>query len=224
MQTPKHHDHNYASSSSGCVNKDKEITFIRDNIQQLHWPLNHRKKISRRNVVNEIIFINDENMKFQTGIPTVAAFNALYKIIERKIFRASYWNGPKPKSGLTFKDEITLTLTKLLLELLNRDLTHKFNISESEISKLFTTWIKLLTNIFGTLVFNPPKEVVREHLPPCFQNSKYSQVMHNIEVFLEKKTKVSGSRTSVNRITRHCGVYDFIEPCDIVMSDREIPH
>jgi hypothetical protein len=52
----------------------------------------------------------------------------------------------KPKSGLTFKDEITLTLTKLLLELLNRDLTHKFNISESEISKLFTTWIKLLTN------------------------------------------------------------------------------
>lgn len=48
--------------------------------------------------------------------------------------------------------------------------------------------------------------------------------MHNIEVFLEKKTKVSGSRTSVNRITRHCGVYDFIEPCDIVMSDREIPH
>jgi len=36
-------------------------------------------------VVNEIIFKNDENMKFYTGIPTVAAFNALYKIIEPKI-------------------------------------------------------------------------------------------------------------------------------------------
>lgn len=65
VDCPKHHNHNYASSSSsGCVNKDKEIALFRDNIQQLHWPLNHRKKISRRNVVNEIISINDENIKF----------------------------------------------------------------------------------------------------------------------------------------------------------------
>jgi hypothetical protein len=33
----KHHNHNYASSSSGCVKKDKEIALFRDNIQQLHW-------------------------------------------------------------------------------------------------------------------------------------------------------------------------------------------
>lgn len=80
-----------------------------------------------------------------------------------------------------------LTLTKLHLVLLKRDLAHKFNISEPEISKLFTTWVKLLSNVLGILVLNPPKQVVREYLPPCFQNAKYSQVIHNIEVFLLKQ-------------------------------------
>jgi len=85
VDCPKHPDHNYVSSCSGCVNKNKEIALLRDKIKQLQWALNHQKKISCRNVVNEIIFKNDENMKFYTGIPTVAAFNALYKIIEPKI-------------------------------------------------------------------------------------------------------------------------------------------
>jgi len=86
-----------------------------------------------------------------------------------------------PKRGLTFKDEMALTLTKIRLGLLDRDLAHRFNISESQISKVFTTWVKLLSNVLGTLVFNPSKEVVREHLPPCFQNSKNSPVRHIID-------------------------------------------
>lgn len=68
-------------------------------------------------MVNEIIFKND-TIKFYTS---VAAWNSLYKIIEPKIMRAKYWNGPnhcvahipqKIKYGPTFKNEITFSASQ----------------------------------------------------------------------------------------------------------------
>lgn len=90
---------------------------------------------------------------------------------------------------MTCKDEMTMTLMKLRLGLLNEDLAHRFNISIAHVSKIFTTWIKLLSSFLGSLVFNPTKDVVKNNLPPCFKNAKYSSVRHIIdctEIFLEK--------------------------------------
>ena len=118
--------------------------------------------------------------------------------------KVRYWRGPKfsanilkykllgktgPNRGLTLKEEMALTLMKLRLGLLNEDLADRFGISSPHVSRIFTTWIKILSEILGSLVFNPPKEVVREHLPPAFQSSKYSSVRHIIdcsEIFLER--------------------------------------
>lgn len=82
---------------------------------------------------------------------------------------------------------------KLRLGLLLEDLADRFGISSTIASNIFTTWVKVLSQTIGSLVFNPPKEVVRSNLPPSFQNSTFYDVRHIVdcsEVFLEKSNNL----------------------------------
>lgn len=190
-------DHDYVSSCVSCADKDKIINDLRQKVRKLE---NQIVQNTPKPKLHEVLK-SDKACKFYTGIPTVAAFNALYKVIEPQIPKIRHWKGPKhvlkykkfrrtgPKRGLSSKEEMVITLMKLRLGLLNQDLADRFNVSSTHISRVFTTWIKILSQFFGSLVFNPSKEVVRENLPPKFRNQKYSSVRHIIdcsEVFLEK--------------------------------------
>ena len=82
---------------------------------------------------------------------------------------------------LSSKDELLLTLMKIRIGLLNQDLADRFGLSKQSISNIFTTSIGVLNKFICALVFNPSKEMVRENLPPSFQNSTYSSVRHIID-------------------------------------------
>ena len=61
---------------------------------------------------------------------------------------------------------------KLRLVLFNRDLAHRFKVSESTVSLIFRTWIRLLRSELEPLIILPPRSVLQHHLPPLFkQNS-----------------------------------------------------
>ena len=89
-----------------------------------------------------------------------------------------HWKGPKRVCNplrhrrvvstlrkLSLKEEFVLTLMKLRLGLLLEDLADRFGISPTLASNIFTTWVKVMSQTLGSLVFNPPKEVVRANLP-----------------------------------------------------------
>lgn len=82
-----------------------------------------------------------------------------------------------------------MILNNIRLGLLEEDLADRFSISVSYVSRIFTTWVKVLRKFLGEHVFNPPKEVVRANLPPPpFKTPRYSCVRHIIdcsEVFIE---------------------------------------
>lgn len=204
-------DHDYLEYCDTCLYKEEEIRKFKNQIRCLTLELNDLKKKTSVNVQNQLksrdmlsLLVNDRKVKFYTGIPTKSAFNAVYNAIQPSLKNVRYWKGPsyhcttlKHKKfqknracrKLNPKEEMLLTFMKIRLGLLDEDLADRFQISLSYVSRIFTTWVKLLKRYLSCLVFNAQKDVVRHNLPPSFRTTKYSQVRHIIdcsEVFIEK--------------------------------------
>lgn len=195
------HDHAYYSNCDLCKNKDVEIKKLKAKIKQLQNDLEHVKRNVNKPTMN--VLKNDHKVKYYTGIPSVQSFNDIYSVIEPCVKNVRYWKGPKYQCNilyhkkvkkqrinkkLTAKDEMILTMMKLRLGLLDEDIADRFHISKSHVSRIFTTWIQVLSKCIGSLVFNPAKDVTRTNLPPKFKTPKYSAVRHIIdcsEIFIE---------------------------------------
>ena len=71
-------------------------------------------------------------------------------------------------TSLNPHDEFILTLMRLRLVLLNKDVADCFNISLTLSSFVFTSWIKLLNKLLKKLIGWLPKGAVRDNLPEAF--------------------------------------------------------
>ena len=206
-------DHDYLQSFTRDQNvidiKDQEIENLKDKIKSLEIELNVQKQKNyfqiKNSKTNQLFLLSsDKKVKFYTGFPSKASFNAVYSSIQPSLKNVRYWKGPsyhcttlnhkkfkkaRNSRKLSTKEEMLLTFMKLRLGLLDEDLADRFNISTSYVSRIFTTWVKILKRFLACLVFNPKKEDVRANLPPSFKNQKHSQVRHIIdcsEIFIEK--------------------------------------
>lgn len=217
-------DHDYLATCNGCFEKNAEIKDLKQKIRKLESQLKLAQTSLKPKSKCSYVFKSDKSVKFYNRIPSVGSFNAIYKVLEPKIKKLKYWKGPThhiltckkfkqsgPKRGLTAKQEMVMTLMKLRLGLLNQDLADRFEISTAQVSRIFTTWIKILDKFLGSLVFNPSKEVVLENLPPSFQTPNYSSVQHIVdctEVFLEKPQNLEvQAKTWSNYKNHHTGKF-----------------
>ena len=127
-------------------------------------------------------------MNFYTGLSSIEVFIAVFNLIEPYLPSISYWVGPyrmhlqqksyskvrqyknhQFKRKLSQKDEFFLTLMRLRLSLLNKDIADRFGISPTLSSRIFTTWIKVLSKLLGhALITWLPQEAVRSNLPGVF--------------------------------------------------------
>ena len=108
---------------------------------------------------------SDENVRFFTGLPSRKVFDLLYEFVKDNVVCMSLWRGEKaskvtPKAGqigslnkksrkLSCMDELLLVLIKLRLGLLNHDIAVKFGISVSQVLKIFSTWIRFLSDVLS---------------------------------------------------------------------------
>ena len=79
-------------------------------------------------------------------------------------------------------------MMKLRLGSTNADLAQRFGISSTNVSNIFTTWIKVLATELRCLVYNPPIDVVKKTLPKRYRKTGFSKVRHIIdctEIFIE---------------------------------------
>ena len=96
----------------------------------------------------------DTNMRFCTGIASVALFNTTFTLIKLYIQNITYQKAAtramrtlnrtrrkKMPASLNSHDEFLITLMQLRLELLNEDVVDRFDISPTKSSFIFTTWI-----------------------------------------------------------------------------------
>ncbi|KAK6168589.1 hypothetical protein SNE40_019789 [Patella caerulea] len=198
-------DHSY--SLSNIQTESIELKRLRNRVKNLEKELSKSKTmvndLLRKPFQIQSILKSDKKVKFYTGIPTLASFLKIESCMSRYFRNIRYWKGPSKVSNpvrykrydsrvkriLTHREEFIMTLMKLRLGALNEDLADRFGISCTQVSNVFTTWIKFLSKFLGSLVFNPAKEVVRDNLPPSFRNPKFCRARHIIdctEVFIEK--------------------------------------
>ena len=144
-----------------------------------------------------------------TGLPSPEVFEKIFSWIEVKAKHMQYWKGEKatlapvaythqvnsearygPSRSLTLEQEFLLVLMRLRMGLLVEDLAFRFKITCSQVSCIFTTWIKLLSRELGISIVWPSKTQVKKTMPCCFRKMypKCRVIIDCTEVYTETPT------------------------------------
>ena len=190
-------------SCVGCQKKEEQI----DELNQVQIKL--ESDILRGQANCDNILKTDKDVVFYTGLPSKAVFDLLFEYVHPKVEHMTYWRGSsavkkrmasgiqaraakKKKVGrprsCNQKDEMLLTLMKLRLGLLNKDLADRFQLAESTVSSIFTTWVKVLAVVLKPTITTPPVECIQVNMPKCFKK-KYPRlrgILDCTEIYIER--------------------------------------
>lgn len=202
----KIHDHSYSSSSAYIPEVyikqlEKKINTLSKEVDDLREQLNEYE--SKQFSVDKI---KDDSkaMLFYTGFMSYSVFECVLKYLETKADRLQYWRGksevsdtkpyqtqgldskPGQKRKLSIADEFFIVLLRLKVGLFVRDISERFNISQAQFSKTFTTWIHFLYHELPLLFPFPSQELVRCKLPESFECYPSTRIILDCtEVFIE---------------------------------------
>ncbi|XP_062570542.1 uncharacterized protein LOC134232567 [Saccostrea cucullata] len=164
----------------------------------------------------EDVYKNDMSCKFYTGI-TLAVFTIIFNVLKIKASSMVYWNSTEtnerqdsktprrePKRLLSLKEEFTLTLLRLRRGFDTKSLSDMFAISESSVSRIFTTWMCLMSIDLGFLIKWPSKEQIMENLPKCFKHFKKTRcIIDCTEFFVQKPSLPTAQRITYSSYKHH---------------------
>ena len=129
---------------------------------------------------------DDRLFSFYTGFKSYQIFLAFYEFL-------NYWGSKitthqrKKTTKLKPIDQHLMTLMKLRLNLKTLDLSFRFGVSKSAVSRYITTWICFLCNHLKEVDWMPSFQQVSATLPPAFRDkypSTYA-IIDGSEIFLE---------------------------------------
>ena len=79
------------------------------------------------------------------------------------------------------------TLMKIRLGVPNKDLTYRFRINYSMVSKIYRSWLVILSKALQPLVVWSSRGALRQHLPSAFKSYKNCAcIIECIEIFIER--------------------------------------
>ena len=178
------------------------------------------KKTLKRDLFMDDVLKNDDSVKFYTGIPSLGCFNLISELLTPQAEKLKYWDKnkdkqmkyqmapnskPGPKRGLTLKEELIITLVRLRLGLMGRQLADIFSVSQSQLSRIFTTWVCFLATVLKeVLVLWPSQEEVKRNLPRSFSKYPYTRIIIDCtEMYIEKPTSPYAQRATWSEYKEH---------------------
>ena len=224
----------------------KEEEYIRTNSQL--YMLQDELKLLRPGLREW--YIDDNKVKFYTGLPNIEIMDALFIYISDSITSTT-------RSALSKFQMLSLTLMRIRLDLSINDLAYRFNISSSTVSSIFLKIIDILFVHLKPIIKWPERDQIWKTTPMCFRKhfgTKIAVIIDCFEVFINKPknvmaraqtfssykhhntvkfligitpqgvisyiSKAWGGRTSDKFLTENCDFLKKLTPCDIVMADR----
>ncbi|XP_058629590.1 uncharacterized protein LOC131539210 [Onychostoma macrolepis] len=160
----------------------KEVEQLRKQVEELS--VRHRFCLGR-------FAASDDDIRFYTRFVTYNHLMAFWRLIEPashnmvRVTRAraattrSEGGASGNASGQCLQpiDEFFLFMVHLSVGLTQRDLAHRFDIHQSTVSRIITTWANFLYTVLGSVRIWMSKEVVKAHMPKEFQDYPDTQVV-----------------------------------------------
>ncbi|XP_064475789.1 uncharacterized protein LOC135389660 [Ornithodoros turicata] len=114
-----------------------------------------------------------EDMMFYTGLPSYEVFKALLEYVDPWTNMSSQTietstNVGRP-SALSIENQFLLVLMKLRLGLFEKDLAHRFQMHQSTVSRLFSSWMNLLYVKLSALPLWQSREMIDKNMPEAFK-------------------------------------------------------
>lgn len=110
----------------------------------------------------------------------------------------------KKKVVMPVCDQIFMTLMKLRLNLVHGDLSRRFGVSESFVSRNVKFWIDTLAKHLSELIFWLPRETIRATMPDCFKRfPKTTCIMDCAETIMQKPRNLKSRGESYSNYKSH---------------------
>ena len=155
-----------------------------------------QKGVSRKRIGIETCQDSDKDIQFYTGLPSVSVFYQLLEYLSPSgkrsnvVYNATAQNWMKEgsaadsgnaewresdlqlgrPSSLSQADELFLMLVRLRLDLKIYDLAKCFEVSQSSVSRIFSTWINYCYLRLGMLPCWPSHDTIKDTMPAIFKD------------------------------------------------------
>ncbi len=168
----------------------KEIECLkreRDQVQQSHQVVRSSFSLD-----------SDAKVKYYTGLPSTNMLKAVYDLVVNGIQEDD-------RSALSLFNQFILTLMKLRLNLGDVDLSYRFNISQSSVSRYFNYWIDRLFVKLSFLIMWPEREMLWKTMPMAFREKFRScvVVVDCFEVFIERPSNLKARAQTWSNYKKH---------------------
>ena len=178
--------------------KVKYECLLTDNIF-LQEQLTQQRELHKFNILQEDSFKNDNGLvEFYTGLHSYKHLKIVFDIVKSYVTHGSM-------SKLEQFNEFVITLAKLRLNLLEKDLAYRFNVSQPTISNIFHKWLKALSIRLKFLITWPEREQLRKTMPACFKKhfSKCVVIIDCFEIFIEKPNDLLARAQTFSNYKHH---------------------
>ena len=131
----------------------------------------------------EHVLASDTEFKFYTSFQNYSTFKAFFDYLQPACNSLKYvgsnnteiLTAKQNKHGrtrsLSPEQELFMVLVRLRCGLLEVDIAHRFGISQSQVSRIWTTWLSFLYHRLRALPIWPSCEYIHQTMPVCFKEN-----------------------------------------------------
>ncbi|XP_037582892.1 uncharacterized protein LOC119466448 isoform X1 [Dermacentor silvarum] len=158
---------------------------------------------------------------YYVGLPNIEVFKSLLDHLKPLASEMTYWgsnqkgeNGPRGhRKDSEIENEFFMTLLRLRRGMGGVELARNFLICESQVSRIFTTWVNLLQRELKELTTLPPREALQPYLPKSFRDFADTRlVLDATEVRIQRSSSLSAQRQTFSPY-KHYNTYKVLLGC-----------
>lgn len=158
---------------------------------------------------------------YYTGLPNVEVFNILLEYFAPRAREMLYWGSNKKrhndprgnKKNGNLAKEFFMVLVPLRTSMQGQELARNFLMSESLVSRTFSTWINFSQRELRHLTPLPTLDDIRSHLPKCFSDFPDTRlVLDATEVRIQRPSSLSAQRQTFSPY-KHYNTYKALIGC-----------